>query len=335
MTPEEAALEMGEQGSEIYFFVNAETGRPAAVYHRNNGDIALFDAASAALRRDLTEASRPSNPMASRSAVHGSAPTSGPGSAAGAAGAAPRSSHSAAAHDANADTVRVLIADDQAVFRRGLFVVLSTEENIEVVAEAENGEEAIAKTEELAPDVVLMDVRMPRVNGIEAARAIREISPSTKILMLTVSDEEDDLYQAIKAGANGYLLKEISVEEVANAIRAVAQGQSLISPSMASKLLNEFNSLAKRAEERDQYLAPRLTSRELDVLRQVARGMSNREIADTLFISENTVKNHVRNILEKLHLHSRMEAVMYAMRERLFDIRANDESRPAGRGPAA
>jgi two-component system NarL family response regulator len=104
---------------------------------------------------------------------------------------------------------------------------------------------------------------------------------------------------------------------------------------MASKLLNEFNSLAKRAEERDQYLAPRLTSRELDVLRQVARGMSNREIADTLFISENTVKNHVRNILEKLHLHSRMEAVMYAMRERLFDIRANDESRPAGRGPGA
>jgi DNA-binding NarL/FixJ family response regulator len=250
----------------------------------------------------------------------------------------PRPSNSVAsrsAPQATADTVRVLIADDQAVFRRGLFVVLSTEDNIEVVAEAENGEEAIAKTEELAPDVVLMDVRMPRVNGIEAARQIREISPSTKILMLTVSDEEDDLYQAIKAGANGYLLKEISVEEVADAIRAVAQGQSLISPSMASKLLNEFNALAKRAEERDHYLAPRLTSRELDVLRQVARGMSNREIADTLFISENTVKNHVRNILEKLHLHSRMEAVMYAMRERLFDIRATDESRPAGRGPAA
>ncbi|MDQ6615807.1 MAG: response regulator transcription factor [Actinomycetota bacterium] len=234
-----------------------------------------------------------------------------------------------------ADTVRVLIADDQAVFRRGLYVVLSTEDNIEVVAEAENGEEAIAKTEELAPDVVLMDVRMPRINGIDATRQIRAISPSTKILMLTVSDEEDDLYQAIKAGANGYLLKEISVEEVADAILAVAEGQSLISPFMASKLLNEFNALAKRAEERDQYLAPRLTARELDVLRQVARGMSNREIADTLFISENTVKNHVRNILEKLHLHSRMEAVMYAMRERLFDVRGSEESRPASRGPAA
>jgi two-component system NarL family response regulator len=233
------------------------------------------------------------------------------------------------------DRVRVLIADDQAVFRRGLFVVLSSEDTIEVVAEAQNGQEAIAKTEELAPDVVLMDVRMPRVNGIDAARQIREISPSTKILMLTVSDEEEDLYQAIKAGANGYLLKEISVEEVADAIRAVAQGRSLISPFMASKLLNEFNSLARRAEERDEYLAPRLTARELDVLRLVARGMSNREIADTLFISENTVKNHVRNILEKLHLHTRMEAVLYAMDKRLFEVRGVEESGSAGRGPAA
>jgi DNA-binding NarL/FixJ family response regulator len=223
------------------------------------------------------------------------------------------------------DTIRVLIADDQALFRRGLYVVLGTEEHIEVVAEAENGEEAIAKVEELAPDVVLMDVRMPRVNGIDAARQIRDISPSTKILMLTVSDEEDDLYEAIKAGANGYLLKEISVEEVAEAIRAVVQGQSLISPSMASKLINEFNSLAKKAEERQQYPAPTLTSRELEVLKLVAKGMSNREIADDLFISENTVKNHVRNILEKLHLHSRMEAVIYAVRERLLDIRNGDE----------
>ncbi len=252
-----------------------------------------------------------------------------------AAPAPPPPAPSAPPPPSSVDTVRVLIADDQAVFRRGLYVVLSTEDNIEVVAEAENGEEAIAKTEELTPDVVLMDVRMPRVNGIEAARQIHEISPSTKILMLTVSDEEDDLYQAIKAGANGYLLKEISVEEVADAIRAVAAGQSLISPFMASKLLNEFNSLAKRAEERYQYLAPRLTTRELDVLRQVARGLSNREVADTLFISENTVKNHVRNILEKLHLHTRMEAVMYAMRERLFDVRdATEEPRPTGRGPA-
>ena len=219
----------------------------------------------------------------------------------------------------DAEVIRVLIADDQALFRRGLYVVLGTEDDIEVVAEAENGADAIARAEELAPDVVLMDVRMPKVNGIEAARRIREVLPSTKILMLTVSDEEDDLYEAIKAGANGYLLKEISVEEVASAIHAVMQGQSLISPSMASKLLNEFNSLARMAAEREQLPAPVLTARELEVLKLVARGMSNKEVADELYISENTVKNHVRNILEKLHLHSRMEAVMYAVRKRLLD----------------
>jgi DNA-binding NarL/FixJ family response regulator len=214
---------------------------------------------------------------------------------------------------------RVLIADDQAVFRRGLHVVLSTEADIEVVAEAEDGEEAVAKAEEMAPDVVLMDVRMPRVNGIEAARRIRRTLPSTKILMLTVSDEEEDLFEAIKAGANGYLLKEISVEEVAAAIHSAMQGESRISPSMAAKLLNEFNTLAKVAAEREQLPAPVLTARELEVLKLVARGMSNKDVADELFISENTVKNHVRNILEKLHLHSRMEAVMYAVRKRLLD----------------
>ena len=223
------------------------------------------------------------------------------------------------------DTIRVLIADDAPLFRRGLYVVLSTEPNIEVVAEAENGEEAISKAEECAPDVVLMDVRMPRVNGIDAARAIRDSSPSTKIIMLTVSDEDDDLYEAIKAGANSYLLKEVSVEEVPEAIRAVVQGQSLISPSMASKLLNEYTTLAKRAEEKSQYPAPALTSRELEVLKLVAKGQSNREIGEDLFISENTVKNHVRNILEKLHLHSRMEAVIYAVRERLLNIHEPEE----------
>lgn len=213
--------------------------------------------------------------------------------------------------------VRVVIADDQALFRRGLLVVLGSEEGIEVVAEAEDGADAVAKVEELAPDVVLMDVRMPKVNGIEAARTIRSLAPATKILMLTVSDEEDDLYEAVKAGANGYLLKEISVEEVADAVRAVVQGQSLISPLMASKLLSEFSSLAKRAEER--FPAPSLTVREVEVLGLAAKGMSNRDISEELYISENTVKNHVRNILEKLHLHSRMQAVMYALKERLID----------------
>ena len=219
------------------------------------------------------------------------------------------------------DSIRVMICDDHALFRRGLVMVLESEEGVEVVGEAEDGEEAIQKAGELAPDVVLMDVRMPRVSGIEATAAIADVVPTAKILMLTVSDEEDDLYAAIKAGATGYLLKEISIEEVASAIRAVVSGQSLISPSMASKLLNEFTNLAKKADERQSVPTPRLTERELEVLKLVAQGMSNREIAGELYISENTVKNHVRNILEKLHLHSRMEAVVYAVREKLLDIR--------------
>jgi two-component system NarL family response regulator len=218
------------------------------------------------------------------------------------------------------ERIRVLIVDDHALFRRGLMLVLESEDGIDVVGEADDGEDAIAKAEELAPDVVLMDVRMPKVSGIEATRRLAEAMPTTRIIMLTVSDEEEDLYEAIKAGATGYLLKEISIEEVADAVRAVMQGQTLISPSMASKLIAEFTNLAKRASDRQQVPAPRLTDRELDVLRLVAQGITNREIADQLFIAENTVKNHVRNILEKLHLHSRMEAVLYAVREKLFEL---------------
>ena len=143
------------------------------------------------------------------------------------------------------DTIRVLLADDQALFRRGINAVLNGERDIEVVAEANSGTEAIDQAIDLAPDVVLMDVRMPGIGGIEAARAIKSASPSTAILMLTMSDEEDDLYEAIKAGASGYLLKEVSVATVADAIRNVTQGESFLSPSMASKLLLEFNSMVE------------------------------------------------------------------------------------------
>jgi two-component system NarL family response regulator len=171
------------------------------------------------------------------------------------------------------------------------------------------------------PDVILMDVRMPKRSGIEATRQVKDLLPHVKILMLTISDEEADLYDAIKAGASGYLLKEISIDEVADAIRSVQAGQSRISPSMASKLLAEFAAMSKRADERQQLPAPRLTEREMEVLKLVAQGMNNRDIAKELFISENTVKNHIRNILEKLHLHSRMEAVVYAVREKLLEIK--------------
>jgi len=217
------------------------------------------------------------------------------------------------------ERIRVLIVDDHALFRRGLILVLESEDGIDVVGEAEDGQDAIAKAEELTPDVVLMDVRMPGLDGIEATRRISETRPSARIIMLTVSDQEDDLFEAVKAGATGYLLKEISIEEVADAIRAVMNGQSLLSPSMATKLITEFGELAKRADQPADVPAPRLTARELEVLKLVAEGMSNKDVAAELTISENTVKNHVRNILEKLHLHSRMEAVMYAMRENLLE----------------
>ncbi len=219
-----------------------------------------------------------------------------------------------------AEPIRVLVVDDHALYRRGLEMVLGHEPDIEVIGEAGDGTEAVELASALLPDIVLMDVRMPRRSGIEACTAIKEVVPSAKIVMLTISDDEADLYDAIKAGASGYLLKEISIDEVGAAIRSVAGGQSLISPSMASKLLSEFATMIKKGDERQQVPAPRLTDRELQVLKLVAKGLNNRDIAKELFISENTVKNHIRNILEKLQLHSRMEAVVYAVREKLLEI---------------
>ena len=220
------------------------------------------------------------------------------------------------------DPIRVLIVDDHALFRRGLEMVLAEEADIDLVGEASDGAEAVEKAGGALPDVVLMDIRMPRSSGIEACRAMKEIAPSTKIVMLTISDEEEDLFEAIRAGASGYLLKDIPYDEVADVVRAVHGGQSLINPSMAAKLLTEFSALAKReeSERAERVPAPRLTEREIEVLKLVARGMNNRDIAKELFISENTVKNHVRNILEKLQIHSRMEAVMIAVRENLIEF---------------
>lgn len=217
------------------------------------------------------------------------------------------------------EPIRVVVVDDQELFRRGLIMLVGAEDDIEVIGEASDGEEATALAETLVPDVILMDVRMPKRSGIEACVAIKQTAPSAKIIMLTMSDEEADLYEAIKNGASGYLLKDASIDEVSQAIRVVSDGQSLISPSMATKLLEEFKTIS-RTGGKDDAIAPKLTDRELEVLNLVARGLNNREIAKQLFISENTVKNHVRNILEKLQLHSRMEAVMYAVREKLLDI---------------
>ena len=219
--------------------------------------------------------------------------------------------------DDAAPAIRVLVVDDHALFRHGLLQVLGTEPDLEVVGEARDGIEAIEQAAELLPDVVLMDVKMPTVNGIEAARRIRAAQPSVRVLMLTESEDEEDLYAALRAGATGYLLKEVGIDEIGGAIRAVAAGQALVSPAMTTKLLSEFNALSRRLEE--EHDGRRLTDRELEVLRLIARGMSNKDIGADLVIAENTVRNHVRNILEKLQVRSRVEAAMYAVREKLVD----------------
>ncbi|NUO34438.1 MAG: response regulator transcription factor [Dermatophilaceae bacterium] len=220
------------------------------------------------------------------------------------------------------DVIRVLIVDDHALYRRGLQTVLDTEDGIEIVGEAADGVEAVDQAEEKLPDVIVMDVGMPKRGGIDACRVIKQRVPSARILMLTSSDDEANLFEAVRAGANGYLLKDVPPEEVAAGIRGVFHGQSLISPLMASKLLLEFAQISQRETvpaPTPGLELPRLTDRELEILRLVARGKLNREIAGELFISENTVRNHIRNILDKLQMHSRMEAAMYAVRQRLID----------------
>lgn len=212
---------------------------------------------------------------------------------------------------AEGEPIRVLVADDDEVFRRGLAALPVIFPRVVIVGEAADGAEAVTLASDLAPDVVLMDVWMPKVSGIEATSRIRGEVPTTRILMLTVSDEEEDLFQALKAGAVGYLLKGADLGEVKSAIEAVYQGESFVSPKMASKLISEFTSLSREKEVR----SPKITKREREVLGCIAKGMSNKKIAEELYISENTVKNHVRNILEKLQLNSRIEAATYVLRQ--------------------
>lgn len=212
------------------------------------------------------------------------------------------------------EPIRVLLVDDQELFRRGVTTVLSADDDFEIV-DVGSGDAAIEKVTDEVFDIVLLDVRMPGRSGVETCSAIKEIAPTTGIIMLTASDEEADLYESIKSGASGYLLKDGSTyDQVADAVRLVASGQSLISPSMATKLIDEFKQMSKGPAP-----AASLTPREIQVLRLVAHGKSNRDIAEELFISENTVKNHIRNMLEKLQMKSRMEAAMYAVRSHLVD----------------
>jgi DNA-binding NarL/FixJ family response regulator len=222
------------------------------------------------------------------------------------------------------DLIRVLVVDDHVLFRRALQVVLAVEQGIEVVAEAADGVEAVREAERTVPDVIVMDVGMPKRGGIDACRIIKQHVPSALILMLTGSDDDDDLFEAIRAGADGYLLKGVT-EDIATGIRGVTNGESQLSPAIATKLLLEFRHIQERhgapapAPSPQLEGRPHLTDREVEILQRVAQGRLNREIATELAISEHTVRSHIRNILEKLQVHSRTEAAMYAVRQRLID----------------
>ncbi len=205
--------------------------------------------------------------------------------------------------------MRVLLADDHALFRAGLASLFKAW-GVEVVGEAGDGDEAIARARELKPDVIFMDIHMPKRNGLEATRAIKAESPETTIVMLTVSDDDSDLFEAIKSGAEGYLLKNLQEEEFAEMVGRVSQGEPALSPGLARKLLREFAGVHRQERTNDD---GGLTERERQVLEHVARGSTNKEIAASLGISENTVNFHMRNILSKLHLRNRAQVVAWAI----------------------
>ncbi len=214
--------------------------------------------------------------------------------------------------------IRVLLVDDHALFRKGIASMLSAQGGFEVVGEAGNGLEAFERARELMPDVILMDIFMPGANGLEATRRIKEALPYVKIVMLTVSEEDQNLFESIKSGAQGYLLKKIEPQELFAMLRGVVQGDAPISRGMAGKILGEFARQARRAATAPLPGAD-LSPREKEVLELVTQGKSNKEIAAALAIAENTVKNHLKNILEKLHLENRVQAATFALREGLVE----------------
>jgi DNA-binding NarL/FixJ family response regulator len=211
---------------------------------------------------------------------------------------------------------RVLVVDDHALFRKGVASLLRDTEGFTVVGEARDGREAVAKAQALTPDVVLMDVYMPGMDGLEAARRITQAVPSVRIVMLTVSEEDRNLFEALKAGAHGYLLKSVEPEELFRTLRGVVRGEAFLTPSMATKLLEEFT---RRAGAGAEAAAPagHMSRREREVLELLTGGAVNKEIAAALRISENTVKNHLKSMMEKLHAENRVQVVVYALRKGL------------------
>ena len=216
------------------------------------------------------------------------------------------------------ETIRIMIVDDHTVVRDGLSAMLGRQQDFAVVGEAQNGLEAIEKTRELRPDVILMDLRMPELTGVEAMRRIREDDPDAKFIVLTTFDSDEYIFDAIEAGAKGYLLKDASREDLFQAVRAVHRGESLIEPGVAAKILDRLAQLSRQSAEPKSIDV--LSERELEVLQLMAKGSANKEIAASLSISESTVKTHVANIFQKLEVNHRTEAVTQALQKGIIKL---------------
>ncbi len=210
------------------------------------------------------------------------------------------------------ELIRILLADDHALFREGLAGIIAAQPDMDVIGEASDGLEAVVKTLELAPDLILMDIQMPGCDGIEATRQIKKEMPGVTVVMLTVRDDDEKLFEALKNGAQGYLLKNIRSRELLDMMRGAVRGEAAISPIMAGHLLDEFRRMSRQIPPEADGEFATLTPREQEILSQVIEGASDKEISDTLFISLHTVKSHMRNILGKLHVNNRREAAQLA-----------------------
>ncbi len=215
------------------------------------------------------------------------------------------------------EKIRVLLADDHTILRAGLKMMLNAQPDIETIGEASDGRQAINQAERLSPDVIIMDITMPECNGIEATRQIKRLLPDVRVLILTMHENEEYLFQTLRAGAAGYMLKEAADTDLISAIRVVSSGRFYLSPSAQSMLVSDYLQRVHTGEERDSYSA--LTEREREILKLVAEGLTNSQIGELLFISPKTVDTHRTHIMDKLNLHSRAELVKYAMRRGLLE----------------
>lgn len=222
------------------------------------------------------------------------------------------------------ETLRVLLVDDHVLFRKGIASLLAAKKGITVVGEAGDGVEAVTMVRETSPNIILMDINMPKQGGLETIKIIKEEMPELDIVMLTVSEDDEDLFEAIKSGAKGYLLKNLEPQQLFDMLEGIQQGEAPISGSMAAKILQEFKQ-PHHASPNQTETPDELTPREIEVLEQVVKGASNKEISAALHITENTVKIHLRNILDKLQVRNRIQAAVHAVREGLVDESTPEE----------